>query len=375
MDIKTATTMAPQTRCETEGAPSAQAIHAKTAVLLINTGSPDKPQADAIREYLAQFLSDRAIVDLPRLIWLPILHGIVLRTRPPKTQGHYQAIWTPEGSPLMVISRKQQSALMAKLKHRGHNVEVFLAMRYGNPSILSALTAIANAQIKRVIVVPLFAQEARVTTGTVIDEVNHLAQSFAPDTFESIEFIRSHVKAPGYIEALAQQVHATWKQATSTGVDPLDADSRVLISFHSTLVKDIETGDPYQHHALQTAHGLADALQLAKASWQVSWQSRFDSRRWLKPATKNVLAAWAREGISTVTLVSPSFAADCLETLYECDIELREEYVTAFKQAHPDAPEPLFFYVPCVNDNPHYIDALAWCVERVLSASNGCVGK
>lgn len=325
------------------------AARARTAVLLVQLGTPAAPTAAAVRPYLREFLGDPRVVEIPRWVWWPILHGIVLRTRPAKSARKYAAIWTDEGSPLMVHSRRQATLLRGALGERGHEVEVALAMRYGEPSIASVLESLRAGPLARLLVVPLYPQYSASTTATVFDEVARVLRGWR--NLPEVRWVRSFHDDPGYIDALAARVRASW-QHDGRG-------DRLVMSFHGVPRRTLELGDPYHCECHATARLLAERLGLTPQQWMVTFQSRFGRAQWLQPYTEPTLRTAARDGLKAVDVACPGFVADCLETLEEIAIECRAAFV--------ESGGTTFRYLPCLNDAPAFVDALASITERHLA--------
>ena len=293
-------------------------------VLLVNLGTPVAPTAQAVRSYLAEFLSDPRVVELPRFVWLPILHGIVLRTRPARSAEKYAQIWTAGGSPLAVHTARQASLLQAALPE----MRVEYAMRYGEPTIATALGKLpANP-----LVLPLYPQYSRATTESVRD-------ALPPGT----RMTDSFYDRPEYVGALADTVQRHWAARGRA--------ERLVMSFHGLPKRSVERGDPYEVQCRATARLLAEALNLAEPQWQLAFQSRFGAAKWLEPYTQPKLVELARSGVRTVDVVFPGFVSDCLETLEEIGIGARK----AFREAGGAELR----LVPCLNEAPEWIGALA----------------
>ena len=321
---------------------------ARAAVLLVNLGTPDEPTAPALRRYLAEFLSDPRVVEIPRVVWLPILHGIILRTRPARSAAKYASVWMPEGSPLAVWTQRQTQALAGKLAARGHQVVVRHAMRYGNPSLPSTLDALRAEGVNRVLVLPLYPQYAAATTASVADKV--LQWATQARRMPELRFVAEYHDDPAYVAALAAQLRAHWA-ANGRG-------DKLVLSFHGVPERSLHLGDPYHCQCHKTARLLAAALGLGKDEVLVTFQSRFGKAKWLEPYTEPTLQRLASEGVKRVDVACPGFVADCLETLEEIAQEARDAFLAAGGQT--------FSYVPCLNDAPEWIDALAALAERHL---------
>ncbi|MGL4406908.1 MAG: ferrochelatase [Zoogloea sp.] len=313
----------------------------RTGVLLVNLGTPAAPTAAALRPYLAQFLSDPRVVEIPRLIWMPILHGIILRTRPAKSAAKYASVWSDEGSPLQAHTRRQAQLLGQALAAAGHEVMVDWAMRYGQPSIRTQLDALRAAGCTRILVVPLYPQFAASTTASVMDDVADCLKHWR--NLPELRFIRSFGDDPGYIGALAASVRRHWSTHGEA--------EKLVLSFHGTPRRSLDLGDPYHCECHKTARLVAQALGLPAERVVVSFQSRFGKAEWLQPYTQPTLEAMARQGVRSVDVICPGFISDCLETLEEIDMECREAFLHAGGER--------FGYIPCLNEDSAWIDALA----------------
>lgn len=319
-------------------------------VLLINLGTPDAPTASALRRYLGQFLSDPRVVETPRAIWLPILHGAILPTRPRRSAQAYAKVWTEQGSPLLTYSRQQQEAVREALAQRlDQPVPVALGMRYGNPSIPSALQELRATGARRLLVLPLYPQYSATTTASALDAIaaEFKQQRDLPD----LRFIRDYHAEPGYIQALADSVQAHWQQH--------GRGERLLMSFHGIPKSYIERGDPYADECRRTGELLAEELELDADSWLVTFQSRFGPQEWLTPYTDKTLQAQAREGVRQVDLICPGFSVDCLETLEENAMQNRDLFLEAGGER--------LNYIPCLNAEPGHIDFLVELIQRHLA--------
>lgn len=311
-----------------------------TAVLLCNLGTPDAPTAPAVKRYLAEFLSDPRVVEIPRAAWLPLLHGVILPLRSAKSAAKYRTIWTPEGSPLKVWTERQARRLQGWLGEHGHRVKVAYAMRYGNPSIASQLDALAEAGATRILVLPCYPQYSGTTTASVIDAVAGWTRTrrHVPE----LRFVNRYHDDRGYVGALAKRIERHWREH--------GRPEHLVMSFHGVPERTLHLGDPYHCECRKTARLLADWLQLAPSQYTVSFQSRFGKAKWLEPYTQPTLEALARSGTQRVDVVCPGFTSDCLETLEEIGMECRDAFLANGGKA--------FHYIPCLNDETEWIGAL-----------------
>lgn len=320
----------------------------RTAILLVNLGTPDAPTAPALRRYLAEFLWDPRVVEIPRLPWWLILHGVILRTRPPKSAAKYASIWRPEGSPLLVWTRRMALRLQGHLGERGHMVAVRVAMRYGQPSVASALDALKAEGATRVLVLPLYPQYAAATTASTVDAVG--AWAARARRIPELRIVNDYHDDPGYIAALAHSVRGHWQRE--------GRGQTLVMSFHGLPERSRSLGDPYFDQCHETARALAAELGLGGAQHAVSFQSRFGRARWLQPYTVATVQRLAREGRTRIDVVCPGFAADCLETLEEIAVEARRSFLAAGGRE--------FSYIPCLNDADAWITALGRIALRHL---------
>ena len=321
----------------------------RTAVLYCNLGTPDSPATADVRRFLAEFLGDPRVVEVPRLLWLLILHGIILRFRPAKSGAKYASIWTTEGSPLKIWTEKQSKLLQGWLAERGHDVQVRYAMRYGSTSIASQLDALKAAGTTRVVILPAYPQYSATTTASLFDAVYQWAGRTR--TLPELRFVNHYHDDPRYIAALASRVQQSW--ASNGRPDVL------VMSFHGVPERTLHLGDPYHCECFKTARLLAESLNLSKAQFTVTFQSRLGRAKWLQPYTEPTLIAMAQAGVKRVDVVCPAFTSDCLETLEEINMEAREAFLHAGGQA--------FHYIACLNDDPAWITALCGIAEQHLA--------
>ncbi|MBZ0090708.1 MAG: ferrochelatase [Sulfuricellaceae bacterium] len=321
--------------------PGAPGPAAKTGILLINLGTPDAPTKAALRRYLAEFLSDPRVVEIPRLLWLPVLYGIILNTRPAQSAAKYAAVWGTEGSPLLVHTQRQAKLLQGLLGERGHAAAVECAMRYGQPSIAQALGSLKEKGCGRVLALPLYPQYAGATTASALDGVFQALMK--ERDLPELRAVRHYPDHPGYIAALAASVREHWQAQARGGT--------LVLSFHGIPKITVERGDPYRDDCLRTAQALATALELQEDQYRVTFQSRFGPAQWLQPYTADTLQKLARAGVERVDVICPGFPADCLETLEEIALEGKTAFLAAGGRE--------FHYIPALNERPDWIASLA----------------
>jgi len=316
-------------------------------VLLVNLGTPDAPSTKAVRRYLAEFLSDPRVIEMPRLLWMAILHGVILRVRPKRSAHAYRQVWSEQGSPLLDISRRQEWALQAELERRNVGpVKVQLAMRYGTPSIADGLDALAAANATRVLVLPLYPQYSATTTASVFDAVSGELQRWR--RLPELRFVNQYHDHPGYIQALADSIRRHWEEHGQA--------DKLLFSFHGIPKEYFLNGDPYYCHCQKTARLVVEQLGIEPERWALSFQSRVGNKEWLKPYTDQKLREWGETGVESVQVICPGFSADCLETLEEISLQNREFFLEAGGKAYG--------YIPALNTEPDHLKALADLVTR-----------
>ena len=314
----------------------------RTGVLLVNLGTPEAPDAPAVRRYLGQFLHDHRVVEISRWIWCLILHGIILRSRPRRSAAAYKKIWSETGSPLMSLTRSLVQNLDAHFRQHGsEDICIAMAMRYGHPSIPHALEQLADGGVTRIIVLPLYPQYSCSTTASVYDAVSNTLRNWR--NLPAIHIMRDYHLAEGYLNALAASVRHHWAQHGRA--------EKLIVSFHGTPQRYADQGDPYRLQCERTAKALAQRLELTPEQWMLSFQSRFGRAPWLRPYTDETLRSLAQQDTQHVDVVCPGFSVDCLETLEE----IAEENADIFRSAGGQG----FAYIPCLNDRADHVEALA----------------
>ena len=319
----------------------------KTAVLLLNLGTPSAPTPKAVRAYLKEFLSDPRVVEIPRVIWWCILNGIILPIRSSASAKKYASIWLPQlGSPLMHYSRLQTKELGEKLTNEGHTVLVDLAMRYGKPSTQEALASLQAQGMERLLLLPLYPQYSATTTASSFDEVFRVLGTWRNQP--ELRLVKHYHDHPAYISALRDQVLSNWEK---DGRPDFAKGDRFVMSFHGLPKRNLMKGDPYHCECLKTGRLLGESLGLEPGQYIVTFQSRFGKAEWLKPYTAPTVEKLAKEGCQRLDIFCPGFPADCLETLEEIAMEAKEIFL--------DHGGKDYRYIPCLNSNPKWIEALS----------------
>jgi ferrochelatase len=309
-------------------------------VILVNLGTPDEPTAPAIRRYLREFLSDPRVIEIPKLLWWPILNGPILMARPRKLAPRYQSIWMEGGSPLMVYTQRQTEGLRQLFAEQGLAIEVETGMRYGQPSIKDTMLSLRDRGCEHLLVVPLYPQYASSTTATVVDEVARVASHMRNQP--ALRFIKRFHTDPAFISPLGDKIAAFWQQHGKP--------QKLVMSFHGLPRQCVDLGDPYCRDCYETARALAQYLGLPDDAYQVTFQSRFGPAKWLEPYTEPTLQKLAQQGVTEVDVVCPGFLADCLETLEEIQVEVCETFMHAGGKR--------FRYIPALNDDAAWVKAL-----------------
>lgn len=321
----------------------------RTGILLTNLGTPDAPEPKALKRYLAEFLWDPRVVEVPRPIWWFILHGVILNIRPRRSAKAYQTVWTERGSPLLFHTQDQCDAIRSQMQeHYGDDVVVEFAMRYGNPSIASALQKLEDQGVRRLLVLPLYPQYSGATTASTFDAIakDFTGRRWLPE----LRMINHYHDYEPYIDALAEQIRAHRAAHGSA--------EKLLFSYHGVPKKYLLRGDPYHCECFKTTRLVAEKLGLGKDDYMTTFQSRFGREEWLKPYTDHTLKALAADGVKSVQIVCPGFASDCLETIEEIGEENRDYFL--------EAGGTDYQYIPALNASPDHISALTQLLEQHL---------
>lgn len=325
-------------------------MNQETGILLLNIGTPDSPTPEAVKTYLAEFLSDPYLIDYPRWLWLPILNRIILRSRPARSAALYASIWEKDGSPLLTITQ----SIADKLQQANPDWHTAIGMRYGNPSIRSGLEQLSAAGVEHLVIFPLFPQYSFTTNLTAIEHT--IKQLEAGLSFEQVTIIEDYHDHPAYIQALVDSIRAEWAVSGKP--------EKLLFSFHGVPKRYItRKGEPYQDQCCATAALAADRLGLQADEYRVSFQSRFGPEPWLTPYTDETLEELGAHRLNSLGIVCPGFAADCLETLEEIAVEGRQTYEEAGGEG--------FRYIPALNDSSGHIQVLSAVIDDALKNKNG----
>ena len=320
----------------------------KTGVLICNLGTPETYKTKDVRRFLRQFLSDGRVIEIPKIIWWFILNGIILTLRPSKSAKLYKSVWTKEGSPLLVLSKK----LTEKLKKSvGDSCEVELAMRYGNPSMESALMSLKNKNCRKLIVIPMFPQYSGTTTGSIFDEVARVLSKWR--WVPSLSFVNSYHDQPEYINALADSLSNHIKN---------NSPQKIIFTYHGIPKRNFDLGDPYQCYCQKTTRLVAEKLNLEDDTYITTFQSRFGPAEWLKPYTSDTMGELPLQEVKNVLVVAPAFSVDCLETIEEIDQENKEIFLKAGGEK--------FTYASCLNDSSGQVNLLKAIIDKHLVALN-----
>ena len=324
----------------------------KIGILITNLGTPDAPNAKALKVYLKEFLSDPRVIEVPKIIWQIILRMLILQTRPRNSAKSYQSIWTEQGSPLLEISTKQLNAIKYELELKSKNIVIELGMRYGNPSIGKALEVLQKKQSRKLLVLPLYPQYCGATTGSTFDAVSSVLQKWR--WIPEIRFINKYFEEKNYIKALANSIEEFWQTN--------DKPQKLIFSYHGIPKKYHLNGDPYHCYCLKTTRLVKEYLNLSEEEVLTTFQSRFGSQEWLQPYTDQTLKELPNKNIKKIHIISPGFSADCLETLEELQVENKNYFMEAGGREYK--------YIPCLNDNPLHIKFIAELIIKHIQGWN-----
>lgn len=326
----------------------------RIGILLTNIGTPDAPTPKAVRCYLKQFLSDPRVVQLPKLLWQPILRGIILPFRSPRSVNLYKKIWQKDGSPLLTTSEQQMQYLQEYLTHSQPNLDVKIAlgMNYGTPSISNAIKILRDYKVDKIITLPLFPQYSTTTTASTHDAAEQALSTCAPKP--ELKFINHYYNNKYYIDALVDSIKTHWKKELNQKPN----QKYLIFSFHGIPTSYINPNEPYDHHCHQTARLVAEQLNLKDDEWAIAFQSRIGKTKWLQPYCVNLLESLPQKGITAVDIICPGFSADCLETLEEIAITNRQKFLNAGGKT--------FQYIPALNTSKKHIHALASIINEQL---------
>lgn len=319
-----------------------QQAQPESAVILMNLGTPESPDAKSVGRFLKEFLSDSRVVEAPRAIWLPVLNGIIVPRRSRRVAQLYRSIWTESGSPIRAITERQVVALQQVfLESYGESApRVTYAMTYGSPSLENTVEQLCEQGVERIVLLPLYPQYSGSTTGAVYDQVASIFRSSrnVPD----IQIIKHYYSHAAYIQALKISIEQHWRE--------FGRNERLLMSFHGVPKSYIDKGDPYYQHCKSTAEAVASVLRLQPEEWAFSFQSRFGPKEWVKPYTDVLLDEWLKAGVKSVDIISPAFAADCLETLEELEVEVKEQFLNGGGECYR--------FISCLNDSEEHIEMM-----------------
>ena len=315
-------------------------------VLLTNLGTPDAPNSKALKVYLQQFLSDPRVIEIPKFFWQIILRGIILQIRPQRSAKSYHSIWTKDGSPLLNISKRQIHLLKDNFQSSYSNTVFALGMRYGNPSIESALKELQKKNVRRLIVFPLYPQYCAATTASTFDAVTNFLQKWR--WIPELRFINQYFEEEKYIETLVSSIEDFWKKNGKP--------QKIIFSYHGIPKRYLINGDPYHCFCLKTTRLVKEKMRLSDDKVITTFQSRFGREEWLKPYTSEILKELPSKGIKDIHIISPGFSADCLETLEELEEENREYFIESGGKQYK--------YIPCLNDNNEHLDFIAHLITK-----------
>jgi ferrochelatase len=320
----------------------------RVGILLVNNGSPADTSVGSVRRYLRDFLSDPRLVELPRWLWLSLLHGIILVTRPPRTARRYRQIWTDNGSPMTVISEELADKLRDRLSDDfADRLKISIGMTYGYPGVPAALDELRNAACTRLLVIPMYPQYAGVTVGSVFDCVTRALQRWR--WVPEVRFVSGYADQAQYIDALANTLQEHWDQHGRA--------EKLLVSFHALPQRYAMEGDPYPCFCEKTARLLADKVGLGQDDYTLAYQSHFGTGKWTRPYSEDVLKEWRKEKVRTVDMICPGFSIDNLETLEEIELEFAEDFAKGGGKLR---------FVPCLNARDDHVTSIEALIRDQL---------
>ena len=316
----------------------------KIGILITNIGKPDKPNKEALKTYLKEFLSDPRVIEIPKLIWQAILRLIILNLRPQKSAKLYKSIWKKEGGPLLVMLKKQKKGIQKTLRKNSKNLEIEIGMRYGNPSIKLGLEKLRSKSCRKILILPLYPQYCAATTGSTFDKVTKILRKWR--WIPEIRFVNNYFEESMYIECLVKSIKESWKKFGKT--------QKLIFSYHGVPKKYLLKGDPYYCFCQKTTRLVAERMKLKKKDYITTFQSRFGPGEWLQPYTDKTLEELPKKGIKKIHILSPGFSSDCLETLEELEVQNKENFLSSGGERYN--------YIKCLNDDPQHLKMLGFLI-------------
>ena len=316
----------------------------RIGILITNLGTPDKPNKEALKTYLKEFLSDHRVIEIPRLIWQAILRLIILNLRPQKSAKLYKSIWKKEGGPLLLMLQKQKKGIQKTLRKSSKNLEIEIGMRYGNPSIKLGLENLRSKRCRKILILPLYPQYCAATTGSTFDKVTEILRKWR--WIPEIRFVNNYFEESMYIECLVKSIKESWKKDGKT--------QKLIFSYHGVPKKYLLKGDPYYCFCQKTTRLVAERMKLKKKDYITTFQSKFGPGEWLQPYTDKTLEELPKKGIKKIHILSPGFSSDCLETLEELEVQNKENFLSSGGERYN--------YIKCLNDDPQHLKMLGFLI-------------
>ena len=316
----------------------------RIGILITNLGTPDKPNKEALKTYLKEFLSDPRVIEIPRMIWQAILRLIILNLRPQKSAKLYKSIWKKEGGPLLVMLKKQKRGIKKVLQNKLKNIKIEIGMRYGNPSIKLGLERLRSKSCRKILVLPLYPQYCAATTGSTFDKVTEILRKWR--WIPEIRFVNNYFEESMYIECLIKSIKESWKKFGKA--------QKLIFSYHGVPKKYLLKGDPYYCFCQKTTRLVAERMKLKKKDYITTFQSRFGPGEWLQPYTDKTLEELPKKGIKKIHILSPGFSSDCLETLEELEVQNKENFLSSGGERYN--------YIKCLNDDPQHLKMLGFLI-------------